>query len=70
LDEINLDEGIEIALTALHADPLALLCGAGLSMADPSTAVDEPHDSAESKNSAALYGAYARARNFIFYASR
>jgi hypothetical protein len=36
LDEISLDEGIEIALTALHADRLALLCGAGLSMADPS----------------------------------
>jgi uncharacterized membrane protein len=36
LDEISLDQGIEIALTALHADRLALLCGAGLSMADPS----------------------------------
>lgn len=36
MDEINLDEGIEIALTAAYADRLALLCGAGLSMAPPS----------------------------------
>jgi hypothetical protein len=36
LREIDLDEGIEGALDALHADRLALLCGAGLSIAAPS----------------------------------
>jgi hypothetical protein len=36
LKEIDLDEGISAALDALHADRLAILCGAGLSMASPS----------------------------------
>jgi hypothetical protein len=36
LREIDLEEGIRIALDALHADRLAVLCGAGLSMASPS----------------------------------
>lgn len=34
--EIDLDEGIAATLDALHADRLAVLCGAGLSMASPS----------------------------------
>lgn len=34
--EIDLDEGIAVALDALLADRLAVLCGAGLSMASPS----------------------------------
>jgi hypothetical protein len=36
LREIDVDEGICIALDALFADRLAVLCGAGLSMASPS----------------------------------
>jgi hypothetical protein len=36
LREVDLNEGIEAALDALHADRLAVLCGAGLSMASPS----------------------------------
>jgi hypothetical protein len=36
LDEIELAEGGAIALDALHAGRLALLCGAGVSMASPS----------------------------------
>jgi NAD-dependent SIR2 family protein deacetylase len=36
LREIDLDEGIAAALDALYADRLAMLCGAGLSMASPS----------------------------------
>jgi hypothetical protein len=36
LDEIDLVQGIEIALDALHGERLAILCGAGLSMASPS----------------------------------
>jgi hypothetical protein len=36
LREIDLDEGIASALDALFADRLAILCGAGLSMASPS----------------------------------
>lgn len=36
LREVDLAEGLNIALSALHADRLALLCGAGLSMASPS----------------------------------
>jgi hypothetical protein len=36
LREIDLDEGIASALDALYADRLAMLCGAGLSMANPS----------------------------------
>jgi hypothetical protein len=37
LREIDLDEGIAAALDALYADRLAMLCGAGLSMASPSS---------------------------------
>jgi hypothetical protein len=36
LEEIDLNRGVSIALSALHNDRLALLCGAGLSMASPS----------------------------------
>jgi hypothetical protein len=36
MDEIDLQAGIDKALDALFADRLALLCGAGLSMAAPS----------------------------------
>jgi hypothetical protein len=36
MDEIDLQAGVEKALDALFADRLALLCGAGLSMATPS----------------------------------
>jgi hypothetical protein len=58
LDEINLDEGIEIALTALHADRLALLCGAGLSMADPSNLPNAAQLASEAKRKHdAQYGA-------------
>ena len=49
MDEISLDEGIEIALTALHADRLALLCGAGLSMADPSNLPNAAQLASEAK---------------------
>jgi hypothetical protein len=49
VDEISLDEGIEIALTALHADRLAMLCGAGLSMAPPSNLPSAAHLAAEAK---------------------
>ena len=37
LDEISVDEGIARALTSLLVDRLALLAGAGLSMAPPSS---------------------------------
>lgn len=37
MDEIDLRTGVENALDALFSDRLALLCGAGLSMADPSS---------------------------------
>jgi len=37
MDEINLQAGVAKALDALFADRLALLCGAGLSMAAPSS---------------------------------
>ncbi len=37
MDEINLQLGVEKALDALFAGRLALLCGAGLSMAAPSS---------------------------------
>jgi hypothetical protein len=58
LDEISLDDGIEIALTALHADRLALLCGAGLSMADPSNLPNAPQLASEAKRKHdAQYGA-------------
>lgn len=36
MDVIDPQEGVEKALDALFADRLALLCGAGLSMAAPS----------------------------------
>jgi hypothetical protein len=36
MQELNLEEGIAVALDALYADRLAILCGAGLSMASPS----------------------------------
>lgn len=58
MDEISLDEGIEIALTALHADRLALLCGAGLSMADPSNLPNAAQLASEAKRKHdAQYGA-------------
>ena len=58
MDEISLDEGIEIALTALHADRLALLCGAGLSMADPSNLPSAAQLASEAKRKHdAQYGA-------------
>jgi len=37
LENIDLDEGIRIALDALFEDRLAAICGAGLSMASPSS---------------------------------
>jgi hypothetical protein len=37
MDEIDLPAGVDKALDALFADRLALLCGAGLSMAAPSS---------------------------------
>lgn len=37
MNEVDLHAGVEIALDALLADRLALLCGAGLSMAPPSS---------------------------------
>lgn len=37
MDEIELQAGVDIALSALLSDRLALLCGAGLSMAAPSS---------------------------------
>jgi hypothetical protein len=49
LDEISLDEGIEIALSALHADRLAILCGAGLSMASPSNLPNAAQLAAQAK---------------------
>ena len=58
MDEISLDEGIEIALTALHADRLALLCGAGLSMAGPSNLPSAAQLASEAKRTHdAQYGA-------------
>jgi hypothetical protein len=49
LDEINLGEGIEIALTALHADRLALRCGAGFIDADPSNLPNAEQLASEAK---------------------
>jgi hypothetical protein len=58
VDEISLDEGIELSLTALHADRLALLCGAGLSMAPPSNLPKAADLAAAAKRKHdALYGA-------------
>ena len=36
MDEISLDHGVDIARSAMNADRLAVLCGAGLSMERPS----------------------------------
>jgi hypothetical protein len=36
VEEITMDNGVRMALDAIHADRLALICGAGLSMASPS----------------------------------
>ena len=36
MDLVDLENGVAKALDALYADRLVLLCGAGLSMADPS----------------------------------
>ncbi len=58
LNEVDLDEGIKIALTALHAERLALLCGAGLSMARPSKVPSAAQLAAAAKSQyEATYGA-------------
>jgi hypothetical protein len=49
LDEVGLGEGIEIALTPLHANRLALPCGARLSMADPSNLPNAAQLASEAK---------------------
>lgn len=57
MDEINLDEGIAIAIDALHAERLALLCGAGLSMASPSNLPSAAQLAAKAKQKYdAMYG--------------
>jgi len=58
LDEVDIDAGLAIALDAIHADRLALLCGAGLSMASPSSLPNAAQIAAAAKNKYdALYGA-------------
>jgi hypothetical protein len=58
LREIDLDEGIAVALDALHADRLAVLCGAGLSMASPSNLPSAAQLATEAKRKYdSIYGA-------------
>jgi hypothetical protein len=57
LREIDLEEGIAAALDALHADRLAMLCGAGLSMARPSNLPSAAQLASEAKRKYdSLYG--------------
>lgn len=57
LNEVGVDTGISILLGAIYADRLALLCGAGLSMASPSNLPSAAKLAAEAKRKYdALYG--------------
>jgi hypothetical protein len=51
---VDLATGVDLALDAIHADRLALLCGAGLSMASPSNLPGAAQVAAEAKR---LYSA-------------
>lgn len=58
MEDVDLNEGLEIALDAIHADRFAMICGAGLSMADPSSIPSAWAVAREAKNAYdAIYGA-------------